>query len=190
MKRIFLTLAILGNICLWTAVLFGLSIRAGITLPATDPQFQLDPAYNARISTHMLIGLGALTFATLVHAILFTYFMGTGRWIEETSNAYGLDAAWYNSNQKVKYGVLPGIVVVLLLLIATGAFGAVADPATPVSLGKSDAAIHFFVAVSTALANLLVNGLEFIAVLKNASIIEDVLRQVRRIRDERGLPVE
>ena len=194
MKRIFLTLAIIANLCLITAVIFGLSIRAKSTLPPSDPRYLLDPLFNARISSHMLVGLGALTFATLVHAILFTYFMGTGRWLEETTQAYGLDESWYRQNQKIKYSVLPGIIIVLLLLITTGAMGAVADPATPMTLdgllGMTSANLHFAVAGITALANLLVNVLEFIAVLQNTAVVEGVLAEVRRIREERGLAVD
>ena len=37
-----------------------------------------------------LIGMVALVFTTLVHAIVLTYFMGTGRWLEETCRAYHL----------------------------------------------------------------------------------------------------
>ena len=193
-KRIFLTLAVIANSCLAAAIVFGLSIRSGQTTPVDDPRYLLDPIINARISSHMLVGLGALTFACLVHAILFTYFMGTGRWLEETTNAYSLDNTLYRQNQKIKYGVLPGITLVLLLLIATGAMGAIADPATPMNLdgflGMSGARLHFVIALVTACANLFVNVLEFLAVLKNASIVESVLTEVRRIREERGLPVE
>ncbi len=87
MKRIFLTLAVLANAVLVTALFFGLWIG--------DPNTR-DLVIQRRVSTHMLIGLGALTFATLVHAILFTYFMGTGRWLEETSRAYSLDKVWHS----------------------------------------------------------------------------------------------
>lgn len=184
MKRIFLTLAVLANSALLTAVIMGLMVGTAESL---------DPVVQGRVSRHMLIGLGALTFATLVHAILFTYFMGTGRWLEETSQAYSLDRQWYQQNQKIKYGVLPGMTVCLLLLITTGALGAAADPATPVSLdgtlGLSGATIHFLTAVICLFANLIVNLLEFVAITRNARIIEGVLAEVHRIRVERGLPV-
>ncbi|MBL8819776.1 MAG: hypothetical protein JNL58_27370 [Planctomyces sp.] len=185
MKRIFLTLAVIANCVLVTALFFGLWVG--------DPNTR-DLVVQQRISTHMLIGLGALTFATLVHAILFTYFMGTGRWLEETSRAYSLDQAWHSENQRIKYGTLPGMVVCLLLLITTGALGAAADPATPVSLdgflGMSGSTIHFTIAITTASVNLIVNIMELIAIHRNGMIIEGVLAEVRRIRLDRGLPVE
>ncbi len=184
MKRIFLTLAVLANMAIVTAIVMGLLIGDG-----NERTLEV----QRRVGTHMLIGLGALTFATLVHAILFTYFMGTGRWLEETSRAYSLDTQWHHQNQKIKYGILPGMTVCLLLLIATGAVGAAADPATPVSLdgflGMSGATIHFLVAGTTGLANIFVNLLELIAISRNSSLVEGVLAEVRRIREERGLPV-
>ena len=119
MKRIFLTLALLANLSLLLAIVFGFQIGGAQ---------KLDPITQGRVSTHMLVGLAALTFATLVHAILLTYFMGTGRWLEETSRAYQLDRGWHQQSQKIKYRTILGMTACLGLLIATGAAGAAADP--------------------------------------------------------------
>jgi len=184
-KRIFLTLALLANIVLMYAIWRGLHIEDA-AVQSVEAQRQ--------VGLHMLIGLGALTFATLVHAISLTYFMGTGRFLEETSNAYSLSGDYYEESQRRKYGMLPGMVMCLLLLISTGAFGAIADPATQVSLagtfGMTDAQIHLTGAVLTLLANLFATLQEYRAVSRNSQIIDDVLAEVRRIRTERGLPVE
>ncbi len=76
--------------------------RAGPWLKIGDPMQDggLNREVNASIGTHILIGLGALSGTTLVHALLFTYFMGTGRWIEETSSAYHLPETYFKANQK------------------------------------------------------------------------------------------
>lgn len=181
MKRIFVTLAVCATALLILTIVLGLNIG-----DATSAEAQ------GQISQHMLIGMGALTFGILVHAISLTYFMGTGRWIEETSNAYGLGEELYNRSQKIKYGTLPGLTICVGLLIATGAFGAVADPATQISLdgflGMSGATIHFAIAVTTAVVNMLTNFSQFVAISKNSQVVESVLAEVRRIRTERGLP--
>jgi hypothetical protein len=183
-KRIFLTLALLANLSLLLAIVFGFQIGGAQ---------KLDPITQGRVSTHMLVGLAALTFATLVHAILLTYFMGTGRWLEETSRAYQLDQGWHQQNQKIKYRTILGMTACLGLLIATGAAGAAADPATPASLdgvlGLKGSTIHYFTAIFTSMVNLLVNAVEFFAIAQNTAIIEGVLAEVRRIRIDRGLPV-
>ncbi len=185
MKRIFLTLAIIGNALLLYAVWRGLSIE--------DTSIR-SPEVQQQVGSHMLTGLGALTFATFIHALALTYFMGTGRFLEETSNAYSLPEDFYNRSQKLKYGMLPGMTVCLLLMIATGALGAVADPATQASLdgtfGMTDAQIHLTGAISMLVVNLIVTLIEFRSVAMNMQIIDQVLAEVQRIRIERGLPVE
>jgi hypothetical protein len=77
-KRIFLTLALLANGSLIVSAILGLNIG--------DSQ-QRTLEVQGQIGTHMLTALAAMCFVALVHAICFTYFMGTGRWLEETSNA-------------------------------------------------------------------------------------------------------
>lgn len=187
MKRIFLALAILANLSMIIAFILGL--RVG------DPMKNggLDAVVNARVGNHILIGLAALTSMTMVHALLFTYFMGTGRWLEETSAAYSLGGEWYQRNQRIKYSILPGIFISFLMIIGTGCFGAVADPATATSLegvfGVSDATLHFSMAVITWLGTMIINFTQFIAIARNSTVIEGVLAEVRRIRIERGLPV-
>lgn len=188
MKRIFLTLAVLANVTMLIALILGLQVG--------DPMQNggLDAEVNARIGTHILIGLGALTGTMMVHALLFTYFMGTGRWLEETSAAYQLSPEWYQRSQKLKYRILPGILGSVLMVIATGSLGAVADPATAVSLepvfGISDSMLHLAMAYSTWLVTLIINFTQFVAIARNSAIIEGVLAEVRRIRIEHGLPVD
>ena len=59
-----------------------------------------------------------------MHAVVLTYFMGSGRWIEETSQAYRLPATFYAENQSLKYRVVPAIVGCFALLLVTGGLGA------------------------------------------------------------------
>ena len=188
MKRIFLTLAVLANITMIVALVLGL--RVGDPMKSHG----LDPIVNARIGTHILIGLGALTSTTMVHALIFTYFMGTGRWLEETGTAYSLSEEWYKRNQQIKYGILPGILISFLMIVATGCFGAVADPATAVSLekvvGVSDGTLHFGMAVITWFVTMVINFTQYIAIARNSAVVDGVLAEVRRIRIERGLPVD
>ena len=182
-KHIFATLASVANVLLLYAVGRGMSIGDTHTY-SSDVQGQ--------VGTHMLIGLGALIFAALVHAIALTYFIGTGRFVEETSNAYSLSGRYRDSSQRLKYRTLPGMTLCLLLLIATGALGAVADQATPASLtetfGIADATIHFGGAVVMLVINLMVTLTEYRAIARNSLVIEQIMDEVRKIRDERGLP--
>lgn len=183
MQRIFLTLAAIASVILILATVWGLDIGDAKSL---------DPEVQKSIGTHMLIGMGALTFTILVHAISLTYFMGTGRWIEETCRAYSLPEDYLKQSQKNKYQTLPGMTLCIVLLVTTGALGAVADPGTAVSLdgflGLTSAGVHFATAVVTALINVAVYLSEYFAIARNGSIVHAILADVQRIRTERGLP--
>jgi hypothetical protein len=184
MTRIFSTLAIVSTALLLTT--FWLGWRIG---DATSR----DLVVQGRVSMHLLAGVGALCFAVLVHAFVLTYFMGTGRWMEETCQAYRLGNDWQRLSRELKWRMYPVMVVGLLLLIVTGAFGAAADPASAFGFegfgALSGAQVHLTVAVATLLWNAVVHVLEFRAVRRNGALVNDVLEQVRRMRLERGLEV-
>jgi hypothetical protein len=183
-SRIFLSLCVAGTVLVAIAFFLGLGID--------DPTVR-DSAVQQGISRHMLLGLGGLIFAALVHAIVLTYFMGTGRWVEETSRAYKLPADFYAKNQKIKYQLMPGISACILMLVLTGAFGGAADPASAVGFGGwfgfAPSTLHLTIAVLTVLVNLAVSVFEFRSIERNGEIVDQVMNEVNRIRTERGLPV-
>ena len=185
MQRIFTTLAVFGTVLLLAA--FGLGWMID------DPAAR-DASVQRIVNWHFLTAVGALMFAMLVHAIVLTYFMGTGRWLEEASQAYSLGEKWTAAGTALKYRTLPWMAVALLLLIVTGGLGAVADPASPAGAdgfaGIPAGTIHFLVATLTIAANVVINVAEHSAITRNAQLIQHVLDEVHRIRREKGLPVE
>jgi hypothetical protein len=184
MTRIFSTLAIFSTAALLTA--FWLGWRIG---DASSREL----AEQGRVSLHFLVALGALCFAVLVHALVLTYFMGTGRWLEETSQAYRLVDDWQTQSRELKWRMYPGMVLCLLLLIATGALGGAADPASAVGfkgIGPLSAAhVHLAVSVITLVVNALLNLVEFRALRRNGALVNEVMDRVRQIRVEKGLAV-
>ncbi len=184
MHRIFVPLSLVSLLLLSGAFLLGLNID--------DPKVP-EPAVQQGVQWHFLLALSALCFTTLVHAIVLTYFMGTGRWIEETSAAYHLEATHHRENQSIKYRVVPLMVGAFLLLLATGAFGAAADPASPMQFrgwgGWSPATIHQLMAAIAMLANMATHWVEYNALLRNSEIIAAILANVREIRLAKGLAV-
>jgi hypothetical protein len=184
MNRIFIPLGLISAVLLLTAFVLGWQID--------DPRV-LDAGVQRQVQWHFLIALAALCFTTLVHAIVLTYFMGTGRWIEETSSVYQLAPELHQQNQKLKYQIVPAIVAGFLLLLAAGGLGAAADPASPSQfqgwLGISPAIWHRSLALLAVSANLAIHGLESVKLYDNSQIISRVLQEVRRIRLEKGLPV-
>lgn len=184
MTRIFSTLAILSTAGLLATFWLGWQIG-----DATSR----DLAVQGRVTVHFLTAVGALCFAVLVHAFVLTYFMGTGRWMEETSQAYRLGNDWQARSRDLKWKMYPAMVGGILLLIVTGAFGGAADPASAFGFkgfgSLSAGQVHLTVAALTLLWNVFVNILEFQAVMRNGALVNEVLEQVRRIRIEKGLEV-
>jgi hypothetical protein len=185
MTRIFLPLAVVSTIFLVATFVLGLQID--------DPKVA-DRAVQAGVSAHFLTALAALCFATLVHAVVLTYFMGTGRWMEETSQAYQLPASFFAENQALKYRVVPGIVGCFALLLTTGALGAAVDPASPVQyaggMRLTATMWHRGFAIVTLLANVGAHYAEYLALFRNSEVVDAVLAEVRRIRMEKGLAVD
>ncbi len=177
MNRIFLVLALFANGLL--AVTLALGLRIG------DP-LDLDPAVTDALSLHFLVALGTCLMVLLVHAVALTYFMGTGRWIEETSAAYRLGEEARRRNIRLKYRVIPGIILCFALVVITGSLGAVADPASRGTLTAASA-IHFGLAVALLLTNFIVSWIEYQSIARNGSLVNEVVEEVRRIRRERGL---
>ncbi len=177
MNRIFLTLAILTNLGLGVAVWYGLAIH--------DESRELAAVKHA-VSMHLLIALGASLLVLMLHAVVLTYFMGTGRWLEDTSTAYQLDERHRKQNIRLKYRAIPGMVACMVLVIVTGGFGAASDP-MPTARSAGISTIHFTLAMATVLLNLFVSFLEYTAISQNGRLVSEVVGEVKRIRKERGL---
>jgi len=176
-SRIFLTLSGLANAgLLWSA---GLGLAIGDA--AKD---------GSAVGWHMLVAIffGAIA-AMLVHAIALTYFMGTGRWIEETSEAYKLPGEARRENIKLKYRVIPWMVGCILLILGTGSLGAIADPASNMEF-QSAPTVHMTLAMLTVVVNITASFVEWSCIRANGQLVDAVVEEVGRIRRERGLDPE
>ena len=179
MNRIFLTLSVVANIALAATYVLGWTVK--------DP-FQT-ASTGVDLSVHFLCGVAALTLAMFVHAVVLTYFMGTGRWIEETSAAYKLGADAREQNIRLKYRVLPGMVGCFVLWIVVGGFGAASDPAAAVDFPAAKL-IHMSLASFAMITNIAVGVIEYEAIRQNSRSIDEIMAQVTAIRRERGLDVD
>ncbi len=178
MKQIFLFFALLANLAL--IITFALGWRI-------EDAASIEEAARQQFSMHFLFALASTAFVLLVHAIVLTYFMGTGRWIEETTQAYKFDDAARKQNIQLKYKFIPGMVFCMCIIIVTGAFGAIADPASNAQLAGS-ATIHFSLGMLTVVANILVSLIEYQQISRNTDLVDAVYAEVLAVRKERGLP--
>jgi NhaP-type Na+/H+ or K+/H+ antiporter len=174
MTRIFLTLAAADAIALTLAFALGCwsKLADGLHAPATSVYL-----------LHFLVGLFTAVGTLLTHCLIFTYFLGTGRWVKEVTLAYDLpDEPWHRRTRDLKRLVFPPALAAMLVTIATAAGGAGAQmQAWPWQ-------VHLGLALAALVINLWAFRLEYRTVTENAAVLEAVLRDVDRIRAEKGLP--
>jgi hypothetical protein len=138
-----------------------------------------DPTY----SLHVFLGLVSGTTTLGVHCLIFIYFLGTGRWVKEVALAYRIpDDPLPRLTRTLKRRTFPPALFAMLVTIATSAAGGgVATQHWPWQ-------VHAGLAAATLAVNAWAFFVEYRSVAVNGGIIDAVMREVERIRAERGLP--
>jgi hypothetical protein len=173
MTRIFTILASTDTLLLFVAYGLGWASRFSAGARTGHPLFWF----------HFILGLTAAMFTLLVHCLIFTYFLGTGRWVKEVKLAYDLpDAPLPRLTRDLKRRVFPPALFAMLAAIATGAAGAAAQ----VEAWPWQA--HASLGTLTLLINLWAFRIESYCLRTNVGVLDDVMREVDRLRAERGLP--
>src|SRR5260370_12807334 len=127
MTRIFTILAAVDTLRLFLSYGFGVASKLSAGARTGHPTFWL----------HFLLGLAAAMMTLLVHCLIFTYFLGTGRWVKEVKLAYDLpDAPLPRLTRELKRRVFPPALFAMLTAIATGPAG------PPPPCGVRESAIH------------------------------------------------
>jgi hypothetical protein len=160
-------------ILLATFLVGGVSFLRG---SRSDPN---DSTYMVHVYLGILSGITTLG----VHCLIFIYFLGTGRWVKEVALAYHIpDYPLPRLTRDLKRRTFPPALLAMLVPIATSATGAgVATHGWPWI-------VHFTLAIATLVVNAWAFRIEYRNVTINAGIINDVMREVDRIRAEHGLP--
>ncbi len=138
-----------------------------------------DPTYEL----HLYLGLLAAFTTLAVHCLIFIYFLGTGRWVKEVALAYCIpDAPLPRLTRELKRRTFPPALFAMLVPIAASAAGA--------GVATRDWAWYYHggLAVVTVAINVWAFFVEYRNVTINAGVIDEVMREVDRIRAERGLP--
>jgi hypothetical protein len=174
MARIFTTLAVIIILSLAATIVVGF-----ISMPLAPS----DPRKEDIFIVHFFLGLGTALVILLVHCMIFTYFLGTGRWVKEVGLAYQLpDEHLPKLTRELKRWTFPPALFAMLIVIATVAAGAGAQ------LQEWPWHIHAILAFLTLLINVWAFRVEWRNLRTNARVIQEVLTEVDRIRAERGLP--
>src|SRR5947209_7077359 len=118
MPRIFMVLVVLDAVFLIASFALGCTSRFidGVNNPETRVYW-----------FHFLCSLTTNVLTLLVHCLIFTYFLGTGRWVKEVTLAYDLpDEPLHKMTRELKRRVFPPALYAMLFAIASGATGAAA----------------------------------------------------------------
>lgn len=172
MARTFLSLAII----LTAAMLASIAVGFWSFYTAAE-------AKNDIFLLHFWLGLTTVIGILLVHCLVFTYFLGTGRWVKEVTLAYDMpDAPYHKATRELKRSTFPAALFAMLIAIAAAFAGAGAQ------LQEWTWHVHAGLALLTLLVNLLAFRIEHRNLAGNVQVIQGVLEEVDRIREARGLP--
>jgi phosphoglycerol transferase MdoB-like AlkP superfamily enzyme len=172
MARIFTTLA----------VIIILSLAASIAVGFLSMSLEVSETKKDIFLVHFFLGLGTTLVILLVHCIIFTYFLGTGRWVKEVGLAYRLrDEHLPKLTRELKRQTFPPALFAMLIAITTVAAGA------GTQLQEWPWHIHASLAFLTLFINVWAFRVEWRNLTTNAQVIQEVLSEVDRIRAERGL---
>jgi hypothetical protein len=174
MTRILSRLAAFNLLALLTAFVVGwISFFRSSLTNADDRTYDL----------HLYLGLISIITSLGVHGLIFIYFLGTGRWVKEVAIAYRIpDSPLPKLTRDLKRRTFPPALAAMLVPIATSTAGA------GVATRQWSWPYHALLALASILVNVWAFWVEYRSVAVNATVIDDVMREVDRIRAEKGLP--
>ena len=145
---------------------------------------------RGRFARHFQLGLASALAVTLINSLSVTYLIGTSRWIQEVVDAYKLDEKYVSESKKIKRSTFPWSIMGVLSILTIIAFGAASDPATGMDNTASWVNIHLIAALAGSAVILFAIFVQATNLQLNADIINQVVEEVRKERQSRGLPVD
>jgi len=139
---------------------------------------------------HRLSGVLAALLVVLVNSMAVTYFIGTGRWCREVVETYGLDPAYIDRSRTLKRRAFPFALLGMLAVVAIVALGGAADPASGRPGTQDWVTPHLVGALTLVAAIAWLFQLQLPNMRRQHELIEDVLGEVRAVRNARGLDVD
>ena len=155
---------------------------------AADKQFQ-QPRFW--MTLHMLLGSAASLVAILVSSITITYFIGTSRWCKEVCDTYKIAADLAERAAKIKRSAFPWALAGVATIIAIVGLGAAADPSGANFERSGSLVLPHYIAAIVGLAIVAVCfWMQTQRIAENYQTIEEILAEVKRIRDEKDAVAE
>jgi hypothetical protein len=163
---------------------------AGLGIWLGDLHGQTDPQMLRWGTVHRLSGVLAALLVVLVNSMAVTYFIGTGRWCREVVETYGLDPAYIDRSRTLKRRAFPFALLAMLAVVAIVALGGAADPASGRPGTQDWVTPHLVGALTLVAAIAWLFQLQLPNMRRQHELIEDVLGEVRAVRNARGLDVD
>lgn len=171
MNRTFLGLAVTNVTLLLVSFALGLGASVEERVPGA-------PWHG----THFLLGLFT-TMATLgVHSIVYTYFLGTNRWVKEVVQAYAMPDWVVAQSKKNKSRAFRFILWSMTLIGLTAWMGAGADT------GRIAPTWHLGVAALTVAFHFGAFAAEYAAIVAQGRLVLEVKARADAMRAERYGP--
>ncbi|MFO0946891.1 MAG: hypothetical protein U1D30_13260 [Planctomycetota bacterium] len=154
-------------------VLVAITMYLGLlSEPTADPTHLTEDYFRY----HFLMGLFTALFTMLVHCMVFTYFLGTNRWVKEATVAYSLDGVLLAESRRLRGRAFATAMVSMLLVVATIATGAGAHTRTwPTWL-------HQVVPATTYLFMFVAYWIEIHAIEQHIQLTDRVMDEVQSRR--------
>ena len=162
-------------------------------------------APRRNLTFHFYLGVASSLLAILVCSISVTYFIGTSRWCKEVVDTYRLSPEFVTRSDSLKRRTFPYSLLGMFTVIAIVALGGLSDPSIPLRARAFSEEKDWFNATFPPAGMVLVHyyaamiGLVVLAfsfwmqatrIFENYRIIDQILAEVRRIREARGLSME
>jgi hypothetical protein len=153
------------------ALLNGLALLVTFAVGVASKFWQ----HEALFLPHFTLGLFTAIGTLLVHCLIFTYFLGTGRWVKEVGLAYHLlDDDLPRRTRELKRTTFPPALFAMLITIATAAAGQGAF------LLSWPWQLHAGLGLATLAINLWAFRIELRHLSENAQVISAVMDEVER----------
>ncbi len=170
MHRIFLGLAVT------VGTLLAVSFASGFLVPSGQG--------GAWRDLHFLLSLATVMGVLLVHSIVFTYFLGTGKWIQEVVRVYQLPA-WVSAQAlRNKRRAFPFELLSMTLIGASAWLGGAAD--TRRALNSQWASWHLWVSAAAMAFNVGSFVVEYASIVAQARLVMEVKDQADKLREARA----
>jgi len=173
MKRIFLSLAV-TNLSLLVA-----SYVLGIVSVSQWPG-----RHDQALGVHFLIALFTVMFSLLVHSIVYTYLMGTNRWVREVVEVYKMpDEILARSKANKRKGFKWEFRAMSMVAVAAW-LGAYVHREYPTPFPQQSM-YHHFAAVFVFIVSLAAFQIEYKVITAQGKLLNEVKELADRMREER-----